>query len=335
MTGTSASTSRPRVWSVSMVRNEVDIVEAFVRHNLTVVDGMAIIDHGSIDGTVEVLAALAREKLPLVLVSSAVPGYLQEQMTTSFARDVFGQTGADFVLTLDADEFLKVPSRPAFDRALLAIPKDMNGLLRWLTYVPDFAAAPPGMLPILRSARRLANERHIFHKALMSRHLLARPEAMLSNGNHFVARTFRGTSEDAEPHARIRNEFAAIAHVPIRSAAQFVTKVAIKKLGRIAANYDWKPDAASQAAYEAVVADQTFDAAMLLQHAVNWSVPREQWLPPSDVTLVDDPFLAAVVLKYSLPAAADPLPLVLSATERIVRRLIDAHRGAPAAAAPP
>jgi hypothetical protein len=314
-----------------MVRNEADIIEAFVRHNTSVLDGMAIVDHGSIDATLPILTSLAREGLPIVLIKSATPGYLQEHITTATARDVFRQTGADYVLPLDADEFLKVRSRDEFGRALRAIPPNMNGLLHWLTYVPDFARAPDGMLALLGSARRLARERQIFHKALMSRYLLERPQAMLSNGNHFVATRPYGTSQEAEPHARIRDEFASLAHVPIRSAAQLVTKVAIKKLGRIAARYDWKPDAASQAAYNAVLENRPLDDATLLEHAVNWSVPRAQWVPPAEVDLVDDPFLAPMTLKYTPPAAADPLPLVLAATDRLVQRLVEVRRAARAA----
>jgi len=264
--------------------------------------------------------------LPIILIKSATPGYLQEQITTATARDVFRQTGADFVMPLDADEFLKVPSREAFDRALQAFPPRMNGLLHWLTYVPDFARASHGTLALLESARRLSPERQIFHKALMSRYLLEQPDAMLANGNHFVARRLHGPPDQAEPHARIRDEFAALAHVPIRSAAQFVTKVAVKKLGRIAAQYDWTPDAASQQAYEAVVQNRPVDDALLLEHAINWSVPRKHWARPGEVGLVDDPFLKRFDLRYTPPSAADPLPLVLSATDRLVMRLVEARR---------
>jgi len=318
--------SKPKVWSVSMVRNEADIVEAFVRHNASILDGMAIIDHGSIDGTLSILTSLAREKLPLILIKSTTPGYLQEQITTATARDVFAQTGADFVMPLDADEFLKVPSRDAFDRALQAFPPRMNGLLHWLTYVPDFSKAEQGTLALLASARRLSPERQIFHKALMSRYLMEQPQATLANGNHFVARRLHGPPDDAEPHARIRDEFAVLAHVPIRSAAQFITKVAVKKLGRIAAQYDWTPDAASQQAYEAVLRNQPVDDALLLEHAINWSVPRPHWAKPGEVGFADDPFLAPMTLRYTPPAAADPLPLVLSATDRMVQRLAAARR---------
>ena len=327
-----AQARRPKLWAVSMVRNEADIVEAFVRHNLSILDGMTVIDHGSVDATMPILERLVAERLPLVVLASDTPGYLQEQITTAAARRVFAETGADFVFPLDADEFLKVPSRVELERALRAFPPGIHGLLRWLTYVPRFDTPEAGIVGLLRHARRLADERHVFHKAILSRHLMATPDAMLSNGCHFVAPYLRAPSEKAGPHARIRDRVAAIAHVPIRSGAQLVAKVAIKKLGRIAASFDWRPDAASQAAYEAVRSGLLPDIATLREHAVNWSVVRDDWLPADSVELVDDPFLAPITLEYTPPAAADPLPLVLAATERLVRRLAAARASATAGA---
>ena len=43
---------------VSMVRNEADVIESFVRHNLQVADALYIIDHASTDGTGEILQQL-------------------------------------------------------------------------------------------------------------------------------------------------------------------------------------------------------------------------------------------------------------------------------------
>jgi len=64
-----------RLIGVAMVRNEADIVEAFVRHNLTVLDAMVVVDHGSLDGTEEILALLQREGLPLRVIRDASPGF--------------------------------------------------------------------------------------------------------------------------------------------------------------------------------------------------------------------------------------------------------------------
>jgi hypothetical protein len=47
-----------RLVGATTARNAADVVEAFVRHNLTVVDGIAIVDDGSFDSTSDILDAL-------------------------------------------------------------------------------------------------------------------------------------------------------------------------------------------------------------------------------------------------------------------------------------
>ena len=67
-----------RLLGVAMVRDEADVIEAFVRHTLSVLDGLAIVDHGSLDGTSDILASLAAEGLPLFVTKAAEPGFFQE-----------------------------------------------------------------------------------------------------------------------------------------------------------------------------------------------------------------------------------------------------------------
>jgi hypothetical protein len=122
----------------------------------------------------------------------------------------------------------------------------------------------------------------------------------------------------------------AVAHVPIRSVEQFIAKVAIKKLGRVAAKIDWKPDAASQVAYVALRAGSQVDVVSLEHAAMNWSVARGSWREADAMSLVDDPFLAPISLRDTPTAAADSLTLVLAAVERFVRRLATARAAEPA-----
>src|SRR5690349_11051897 len=100
-----------------MVRNEADVIEAFVRHNLAFLDALVVVDHGSFDGTSDVLAKLRDEGLPLRVAHDADPAYRQAQTMTRLAREALGE-GADFVFALDADEFLKLESRTALEQAL-------------------------------------------------------------------------------------------------------------------------------------------------------------------------------------------------------------------------
>jgi hypothetical protein len=296
---------------------------------MTILDGLLVIDHGSADATLDILNALCRERMRLVVMRNEAVGYLQQAVMTQAVRHAFASSRADFVFPLDADEFLKVTSRAELERALAALPPATHGLLRWPTYVPDLRRPAPDILASLRGAKRAAGEVNGMTKAIVARSFAGAADEVLSSGNHWIQGHPDAKQRGMRRHGLVTDRVAALAHVPIRSAAQLVAKVAIKKLGRVAASADWKPDAASQTAYQTVRSGRALDARSLLEHAVNWSVPRDAWVDADSVSLVDDPFLAPIELRYTPPSAADPLPLVLAATERIVRRLASAREGAP------
>jgi len=310
---------------VSMVRNESDIVEAFVRHNLTVLDGLVVVDHGSADATLDILGALCRERLPLVLMRNEAVGYLQPAIMTQVVRHALATTGADFVFPLDADEFLRVPSREALERALAALPSNMHGWLEWPTYVPDLHAGGGDRLAALAGAKRVSGAANALTKVVVARSFLQATGDVLSGGNHWVTAHPDAREHGMRAHARIAERVAAVAHVPIRGVEQFVAKVTVKKLGRVAARIDWKPDAASQASWERLRAGGGVDVDALALAACNWSVPKGEWREAGATTLVEDPFLAPIELRYTPPRAAESLPLVLSAVERMTRRLAGAR----------
>jgi glycosyltransferase involved in cell wall biosynthesis len=109
-----------KLWGVAMARNEADVIEAFIRHNLTVLDGLAIVDHGSTDATPAILAALSAEGLPLQIEVNTGLEFKQSEIVTQLARRILATTDADFIFLLDADEFLKVPSRPRLEAGQIA-----------------------------------------------------------------------------------------------------------------------------------------------------------------------------------------------------------------------
>lgn len=54
-----------KVVIITMVRNEEDIIESFIRHCNLFADDILVIDHDSIDSTSEILYKLREEGLPL------------------------------------------------------------------------------------------------------------------------------------------------------------------------------------------------------------------------------------------------------------------------------
>src|SRR4051812_18066628 len=97
-----------RVTAISMVRNEADVIEAFVRHHAEIVDELVVVDHRSVDGTDETLRALVAEGLPLRVRAEDSPVQRQNVVMTDLMRTAAAD-GADWVLPLDADEFLAAP----------------------------------------------------------------------------------------------------------------------------------------------------------------------------------------------------------------------------------
>src|SRR5437868_11191030 len=202
-----------RLVGVAMVRNEADIVEAFVRHNMTVVDALTVVDHGSVDGTSEILSAPVAEGLALTVGCEAELAQRQPEVLTRVAWTVFAQ-GADVVFPLDADEFLKVPDRALLERVLAQLPSGLNAALSWQTYISDnerYSAAQP----LLAARRRLAVERHGLHKVVLTRAFADDPGAALGPGNHTVL--FCEAEPAKRPRlARLRSDVAALAHLPVR-----------------------------------------------------------------------------------------------------------------------
>ena len=70
-----------KIVSVSMVKNEADVIESFVRHACTFVDEMYICDHKSTDGTLEILKSLQSEGLPIKISSYDSEDHAQVKFT--------------------------------------------------------------------------------------------------------------------------------------------------------------------------------------------------------------------------------------------------------------
>ncbi len=98
-----------KIVSFTRVLNEDDIIEAFVRHHATHVDEMLFLDNGSTDRTIEILKALHDEGFPLKLFRNYAVSF-DEIAINSWGYQAASQVlGADWVVFLDADEFIATP----------------------------------------------------------------------------------------------------------------------------------------------------------------------------------------------------------------------------------
>ncbi|MEP7276430.1 MAG: glycosyltransferase family 2 protein [Betaproteobacteria bacterium] len=310
-----------RAVGVSMVRNEADVIEAFVRHNLRVLDALHVVDHGSFDGTGEVLVALAREGLPLTVTHDPSLAQRQAEVLSAAAHAAFA-AGADIVFPLDADEFLRIPDRPLAERVIAGVPAGLNAALHWRTHIVDFDAAPPAH-PLAAVRTRLAAERHGLHKVVLTRAFAEAPAAMLGPGSHTVWQDCARAPPSADARiARVAPAVAALAHVPVRSAGQLSGKVTQGWLAHRAARpanpelaFHWRE------LHDEIRRDGPPSQARLLDIAVNYGLPQAQWRPARDVERVYDPLALDVELRYGALVRRDTAQIAREFAERLARAI--------------
>jgi glycosyltransferase involved in cell wall biosynthesis len=198
--------------AISMVKNEGDVIESFVRHNLKYVGRFIILDNGSTDGTLEILQELVNEGLPLSIIQDTESGYFQKEKTKMLADKAFDLFNADMVIPLDADEFLRTPEENL--TFLNDVDKNNVYLIKWVTYVPNKEDIGSSIVVPKLITKRRSDEKPQLYKLILTKEIADRGYT-LWQGNHDL--TLNNNDKDIE---RVILENLTIAHFPLRSINQ-------------------------------------------------------------------------------------------------------------------
>ena len=198
-----------------IAKNEADIIEAMVRHNLGFLDHLHVVDNDSADMTPPILQALQRE-LGGRLSWSVDPrkGHGQQAMINELLPILATQHDAAQVVLLDADEFVRADASVFRDVLLVS---DQPVQLPWFTYVPTRHDDPAERNPLARITHRRRREVPQYSKITVPRRLVG--EAKVGAGNHSLI-----------AEKRIKSEIVvglSLAHIPVRSREQLMSKVLI------------------------------------------------------------------------------------------------------------
>ena len=211
--------------AVSVVKNEADIIEAFVRHTHAWVDHHLVFDHDSTDGTREILAVLVREGLPLTLFHGDCVANLQQSRSNHLARVAFEHFQADWALPLDADEILAAPSRAAFEQMLGDPDTRQPVQLALHNYAPTTADNPVEPNPVLRLAHRRRHPSSTV-KVFVPRRLGLTRDVAAGKGNHVLF-------QSGQPLTARPLEQARLAHFALRSPEQQALRVLTAELQKL------------------------------------------------------------------------------------------------------
>ncbi len=202
---------------LASIRNDVDIVESWVRHHVERLDHLHVIVHSPEDGTDEVLKALAAEGLPLTLTFHSDPAFAQNDFMNTLARSL----EPAYAFLLDADEFVR-QSRDEIERELSADRFDGPAAFALLQTYPNIDSPAETTIadPICRMRYRLPTEARTTKLVLTP--MWWRTSACISQGNHYLHDWF----------ARIPDTTIRFAHFPCRSNAQVLNKIIIGTLAK-------------------------------------------------------------------------------------------------------
>lgn len=211
----------PRLATVSIVRNEADIIETFVRHHAAHATRMVIVLHRCLDNTADILQKLQQEEgLPLELHEVTDIGHPQARVLSERIRSIVAQGEADWILPLDADEFLIVAEGRSVADALENATRDRVQLLPWKTYVPTPEDNIAESNPLRRIVYRKHPETPPFFKILLPVALLKTIPWRLPMGSHAIHHAQTG-----EPLPSIASAILSLAHFPVRGADQLTEKI--------------------------------------------------------------------------------------------------------------
>lgn len=258
--------------SFSMVKNEQDVIESFIRHNLNFVDFMVIADNRSTDATREILQRCAKEFPQLIVLDKLSLKYDQSEYVTNAFRSIQEVVFADFLIPLDADEFILSSNRTAFEQSLEAIPVLSQGIIPWKTFLPGPEAETRSFPECMTLVRK--KEMPTYAKSIYRADTKPIGDIVFTQGAHVVVHA----NGSEIPMVALRD--CALQHFPIRSAEQLKSKAVVSWIANLAheANraepkraFQWKK------LYDFIVAGETYKITddLVATLAVNYAQTTE------------------------------------------------------------
>lgn len=255
---------------ISIVKNEEDIIETFVRHNLQFLDGIIIFDNRSTDSTRLILKMLMQEGLPVCLCDDYEYAYFQSEKMTNLLRRVCSTIPTDFVIPLDADEFIECENYDTFESSLNMIESPGVGFWGWKTYIlsPQVVRRQDQITQLDQFSFYRNRELPQYYKVVLRNPGICIDDLILNQGSHSVA-----TGYDI---SKTILQNLSLAHFPVRSKAQIIKKIVF---GEIACRirdrkknihdpnhcYQWR------SLYQRLVAGEDFSETELVNISLNYA----------------------------------------------------------------
>ncbi len=207
---------------ICLIRNEIDVIELFVKHLDALFDEVILLDHQSIDGTTEVLQSVCQQRSQWHYYKLLYKQNIQAPLMNFFIEKV-ADSDLDFLFFLDADEFILVKDRQDLEKSLRSLSPGFVGSLEWAYGIPkkelEISMEPTTPLLVSNSTSR-------FIKVVIPKEIFQKKNVKVSMGNH-IAFDEQGFPFPLQPVTRLL-------HMPIRGKNQLIMKTFINCIGLLA-----------------------------------------------------------------------------------------------------
>jgi len=303
--------SMNKIFSISMVKNEKDIIESFIRYHIKIFDGMLILDNGSTDGTIDIVMKIAQEGLPVYLIYDDNPSYIQSVITTKLLYKAIKKYSPDFIFPLDADEFIfskKIRNLRKYFSTNLS--KDSLHYFSWVTYVPTKKDDKLEKNILKRVVYRRREQNTFDCKVLIPSWIPKKYKVVIKQGNHDIE------VAGAPVLKKIISKNVFLGHFPIRSINQAKSKYLVGWLANLArpnkALFDWYY-------YYNIIKSGTLSMDDISRMALYYDVIDKE----KKNIVIKDPIkqdLTAFTLKYTESNDVDYIKNVLNYSENLAKK---------------
>lgn len=200
--------------AVSMVKNECDIIELFIKINLRTFDHLYIVDHDSSDGTSIILDRMKKAGHPITIIQLKSIQQSQAETITRVVRDIANTDEYDYIVPLDADEFLTPGESWRWELLDETLANRSYGLIPWKTFVPVSADFFGVTAPLHSNFRMRSCEPAQYHKVIVPNNIAK--SCSIDPGNHALSNATLKPSAVEVP--------LELLHVPVRSSCQIIQK---------------------------------------------------------------------------------------------------------------
>lgn len=289
---------------VSMVKNEADIIESFVRHSLAFADEIIIANHSSADKTGEILENLREEGLPVFVRMLRPVELAHAEVMNELLREAVREHHANLVLPLDADEFLvNTDSEKSCREVLEGLSPEGLHKLEWRLYEPLRQHEEEGRFLLSRPCRR-SRDFAPGQKLAVGGEIALRPGFRLMQGCHYAC--WEATGEKV-PWTVVPD--LHLAHYHWRSDEQYAAKVATSWINNVAKYSVYTPTASYlKTCYEKLGKGETVSPGSAIEEPMDFDLK---------------PYCEEIPLRYSGDVRPDVLRNLMGASVLIAEAYLE------------